>query len=117
MGVSVEPEIVHAPDTFVHEIEPVPLPPLAVRESETPIVPLVDETESVGWFAFCTVIDVFEDVAELYEASAALVAVSTQDEPTSPGVSVPPFNTQVPETYANVTAPDPEPPVVASDSG
>lgn len=47
--------------------------------------------------------------------SAAFVALTTQDEPTTPGVNVEPEMVHVPDTTAYDTAPVPDPPLVASE--
>lgn len=54
-GVSWLPETVQVPEIFVHETEPVPEPPLAVRVIESPYEAEVLVTFNDDWFALLTV--------------------------------------------------------------
>ena len=63
-GVSVEPETVHVPETTDHEMDPPPLPPVAVRASVEPYVADVDVTVNVAWFARLIVMEVFEESSD-----------------------------------------------------
>jgi hypothetical protein len=61
VGVNVEPDTVHAPDTTLHDTTPVPEPPDDVNTRSVPKVPDVDVTttgEVCVAFAKTTVVSV-----------------------------------------------------------
>ena len=88
VGVNVEPDTVHAPDTTLHDTAPVPVPPDEVNTRPVPKVPDVDATtRGVDWAALTIAIVVCALVRSLNAASPAFVAVITQLEPASPGVN------------------------------
>ena len=93
-----------------HVTMPPVVPPEVVRRSGVPYVPVVLEMLSVAWLARLMVMVWVSDVVS-YCASAAFVAVTTQD-PAAVGVKVVPVTEQSPDTLANDTDPVPEPPVV-----
>jgi hypothetical protein len=64
---------------------------------------------SVAWDACVTVI-VKTELADAKSPSAALVAVIVQSEPASPTVNKDPLKVQVPDVFAKVNVPKPDPP-------
>ena len=113
-GVRVDPDTVHVPDATVHVTAPVPLPPDVVNDNACPYVAEVDVTVKVACAVRAIEMVVLEDDTSRKLVSVTLVALTTQDDPASPGVSVEPETVHVPDTFAQTSPPSPLPPVAVN---
>ena len=110
----MEPETVHVPDTTDHDTEPEPEPPDVVNDDACPYVADVEVTDNAACTARAIEMVVLEDDTSRKLVSVTLVALTTQDDPASPGVSVEPETVHVPDTFAQTSPPSPLPPVAVN---